>query len=115
MKNEEELYLSTSPTNEECAQIGTSDYYKRASIECSEYIKQLKRIFGQPPLESKFKIKHCPHDFGTYYEVVISFNESNDEESEYAYNVESNVPEYWDEIAKENIKQKIQCTNISMK
>lgn len=104
MKNE--LYLSSSPINEDCAQLGSSNYHYRIYLECNEYIKQLKRMFGEPPIGSRFKIKHCPHDFGTYYEVVIYFDESNEEESEYAYNVESNIPEYWDDIAKENIKQK---------
>ena len=37
------LVLGSSPTDEECVQVGSNNYYEQAKKECSAYIKQLIR------------------------------------------------------------------------
>jgi hypothetical protein len=50
----------------------------------------------------KFKITRNPHDFGEYFDVEAIYD--NEEGTKWAFNVEANTPEYWDEIAKQELK-----------
>jgi hypothetical protein len=101
MRNQ--LSLSTTPTNESCVQVGSEFYWTNSKIECKAFIEQLIRIFGNPPGNAQFKITENPHDFGTYHDVVIEWDESNKQEDKYAYKVEANLPEDWDTIALKTI------------
>jgi hypothetical protein len=56
----------------------------------------LTKTFGEPPAGSNFAIKSNPHDFGSYYEVVVYYNDDNEEAAEFAYMVERNLPETWE-------------------
>lgn len=98
----DELFLSPTPVGEDCAQLGSQDYHSKAKKECSSFINQLKREFGEPPAFSRIRIKQCPHDFGTYLDVVVEFDDENDEATQYAYKLEANLPENWD---KESLKE----------
>ena len=99
----DELYLASAPIGEECAQVGSDDYSERSKKECDAFIKQIIREHGAPPNGAFLKIKHCPHDFGTYLDIVVRFNDENEVATEYAYKVEANLPEYWDEEAKKEL------------
>ena len=98
------LTLGPTPCGEDCAQVGSDNYFERAKFECVVYREQLIRKFGNPPADARFIVKGFPHDFGTYYEVCILFNDDNQAEVDFAYNVESNLPENWDDAAKLLIK-----------
>lgn len=63
-----ELSLGPVPGDEDCAQVGTPDYYDRAGGECRRHIALLRAKFGAEPEGARFRIKCCPHDFGTYLE-----------------------------------------------
>ena len=93
------LNLSPTPIGEDCAQLGAPDYYSVAKKEIIVFISQLIREHGEPPRGARYRITNNPHDFGTYYDLNIEFDDENDEASEYAYKVEGDLPEYWDEIA----------------
>lgn len=102
------LTLGSTPSNEDCAQVGNSDYGIRSKIETTAYKNQLYRIFPEV-LNSKtlsFSIKIFQHDFGSYKEVVINYDDDNEEE----YNnivitkIDKNIPEDWDEEALKEIK-----------
>ena len=97
------LNLSPTPVGEDCAQLGDANYSIRARQECRAFIQQLKREFGEPPAGATFKITQNPHDFGTYLDVDIQFNDEDDAASEYAYKVEANLPEFWDAEAKKEL------------
>jgi hypothetical protein len=56
----------------------------------------LERTFGKPPRGACFGVKSFPHDFGSYYEVVIHFDDDYDEAADFAYEVERNLPETWE-------------------
>lgn len=91
--------IGSTPAGEECAQVGSDNYSHQARIEGKIFIQQLKRQFGEHP-NAYFKLKSFPHDFGSYYEVVVVFNDDNEEACNFAYNVEANTPEFWDDEAK---------------
>lgn len=90
------LNLGPTPLAEDCAQVGEEDYHIRTILECRKYIRQLEHMFGEPmQANCYYRIKSFPHDFGTYHEVVLYFNDEDDKAVEFAYNVEANLPENW--------------------
>lgn len=89
------LNLGSTPGDEPCTQIGDDGYAVKAKGECRRYIEQLIKQFGHPPGQAYFAPKGFSHDFGTYYEVVIWYTEDNQEEINYAFNVENNLPARW--------------------
>lgn len=97
------LNLSPTPLSEPCAQLGEPNYSSQSRKECQAFIGQLKRVFGEPPPGAYFKITSNPHDFGTYRDIDIVFNDEDEVASEYAYQVEANLPEFWDEEAKKEL------------
>lgn len=106
----EYIELSSVPVTESCAQVGADDYHERSLLECRVYRSQLERQF---PISEElgsdvyYKIKSFPHDFGSYREVVIYYNTDNDAAVEYAYKVEGDLPENWDEEAQKLLGQKL--------
>lgn len=49
------LNLAPTPLGEECAQLGDMDYSSRSRKECTAFINQLKREFGEPALGAAVK------------------------------------------------------------
>jgi hypothetical protein len=86
--------LGSAPYGEDCAQVGSEDYYERAKEECSRLIKLMREIHPEVPGGS-YRIKGFSHDFGTYYEVVAVFDDRDDAAIEWAYDAEALVPETW--------------------
>lgn len=96
----EEIYLGPTPCGESCAQVGEDNFRQKATKEMNAYINQLYREFPYAQdLGIVFKKKWSPHDFGEYGEVVMKWNENNQEADEYAYRIDANAPENWDEEA----------------
>ena len=83
------IELGPTPAGEPCVQIGVDNYSVAARIECRRYKQLLEKMF--PTCE--FAVKGFPHDFGSYYEVVVYIDESNPHR---AFNVEKNLPETWE-------------------
>ena len=98
------LTLGPTPAEEPCAQVGTAQYAEKTRSETRAYINQLHRQFGEPPGLSFFKVKRFPHEFGSYHEVVITFDDENEEALAFAYHVENNLPGKWDEQAKAELR-----------
>jgi len=100
------LYLSCTPSAEPCEQVPYKDPEK-AKYECKVFISQLKRQFPEQTNQGLvgFKITLNPHDFGSYHDVIVMFMEDNEESVNAAYHIESNMPEYWDEQAKEQLNK----------
>jgi hypothetical protein len=94
------VYIGSSPAYESCAQLDTEGYPERARKECRVLIGQLVRLFAEPPPGARLAIKSCPHDFGTYYEVICSFDPGDPEAVEYASRCEDGLPEYWDAVSR---------------
>jgi len=99
----EQLELGPVPYDESCAQSGEENFHKRAQKEVQAFVRQLQRQFPELPDGCQFRMISCPHDFGTYYEAVIRFNDNDDIASEFAFRVENEVPANWDEIALQEL------------
>ena len=94
------LDLDTTPVEEQCQQVGPNYDPAKARLEAQTMIAQLQRKFGSPPDGVRFKIKSNPHDFGSYYSIEIIFDGDNESATDYAYKVEGDFPEYWDDESK---------------
>lgn len=102
------MTLSCSPSGEPCAQIGTKGYCYRALVECGAYKAQLARHYETAhgkrlPEDATLDVASKPHDFGTYWEVDVTFEEDSKEAVEAAYWLEANMPETWDDEARTDI------------
>ena len=98
------MEIGSSPYEEDCAQVGSNGYVQRANKELFSYMNQLKRLF--PAAESigiRFRIKWFSHDFGSYGEVCIYWNNENEDADIHAYEIERNLPGKWDEEAKKEL------------
>jgi hypothetical protein len=101
--------IGSTPSDEECAQVGTPDYYRRAKIECTAFKNQLRRHFGDEKRHGCLLVTRAnPHDFGDYYEVVIFFNDKDPKSEVFALKVESETPSNWDDDAKKEIQQALE-------
>ena len=95
------LDLGSAPSDEDCAQLGVDDEYPvRARRECRALINQLQRACGEPPPGARFRIMANPHDFGTYYSVVIDFAPEDEDAVAYAYRCDEESPAQWDRAAR---------------
>jgi hypothetical protein len=99
------ISLGATPGDETCAQVGSPDYAARARAEGRAYVNQLVRKFGPPPEGASLRQKGFPHDYGTYYEVVVSFDDALPEAVAYAFKVEGDLPGHWDRAAKDELLQ----------
>jgi hypothetical protein len=46
----------------------------------------------------------CPHDFGTYYDVAVIYDDESEESQEWMLKVEGELPMNWDEEAIKELK-----------
>ena len=97
------LELGPVPYDEQCEQVGPNYDPSKARRECQVFIRQLERTFGQPPEGAYFKMTANRHDFGTYYEVGVSYNFHDETQCDYAFRVENNTPANWDEQARHEL------------
>ncbi len=96
----EYIELGPVPAGESCAQVSTDNYLATSMRECQVYRRMLARVFPIPEgLPVKFVVRSHPHDFGPYREVSIGFADGNQAAVDFAYQVESALPESWDVVA----------------
>lgn len=92
------LTLGSVPYNENCVQVGDPEYYDKTKKETERYIEQLKARFPEyQEIGVRFVVKSFEHDFGTYHEVVVKFNDSNDIQCAFADFVDQNLPGNWND------------------
>ena len=92
------LVIGSSPCEENCVQTGSENYSARQKKECRLYIEAIRKKLGKEPQGASLELKSFPHDFGTYTEVVCSFDTDIEESREYAYKCESDSPATWGEV-----------------
>jgi hypothetical protein len=92
----DELSIAPTPVNESCEQLGRNYDPVKARAECRAFLNQLRRQFGEPPEGAELRLKANAHDFGTYYDVIVTFPDDDRTAIEYALKLEGNTPEYWD-------------------
>jgi len=95
IRDYEYIELGPVPAGEDCVQVGDPEYNALARNECLRYIELLLQKFPTDNTNNFFSIKKFTHDFGSYYEVVCNFDSSDIDSVDFAYHVESNLPETW--------------------
>jgi hypothetical protein len=96
------LDLSPTPVGEPCAMVEpTGDYLQRMKAECRAFVHQLERTFPQA-IEAgcSFRVKSNPHEFGSYLEVQVRFDDEDEVQTEWAFMIENDLPELWDDQAR---------------
>ena len=94
------LYLGPNPCEEECARM---DDYSAHSAEVRKYAQLLKDRFLNTPEGAWIGVKREDgSDYGSYYEAVVYYLEGDEEASDFAFFVESNLPATWTDDAKLN-------------
>jgi hypothetical protein len=70
------------------AQVGDPEYFRKNKIEMSYLLELVKSKFPVPEelssLECYFSVKSFPHDFGTYHEIVLYYDDTVIDEWEYS-------------------------------
>ncbi len=89
------INIGSVPLDEPCVQVGVDKYRYKATKECERFIKDLKKLFGNPPPKAELAIKEFPHDFGTYLDVVCYYDDEDEESTVYCHLVEADTPERW--------------------
>lgn len=100
------LEIGPAPADEEPQQCNArnSDYTK-VRQECGVYRAQLLRMFGNPPPETDLVVQFTRDGDHGYYEVAVKWHDPNRTAVEYAYNMENNAPQYWDEMALKELAE----------
>ena len=91
--------IGSSPANEPCAQVGTEDYAQKARAECQRFLELIRTNMGEEPGSARLSIKANSHDFGTYYEVVCYYDDTDEEATRYAVRCRDDQPAEWGEDA----------------
>ena len=97
MTGTDKVYLGPAPAEEECAQLGSDDYDRRARAECREYIAAIIAVCGEPPAGARLKVEAQAHDFGSYYEVVCQYDDQDPAAGDYAARCDERAPQHWPE------------------
>jgi hypothetical protein len=103
----EKLEIGSAPHAEKCEQLGPNYDERKARIEINAFRDQLIRMFGQPPAGASFFISRNYHDFGTYLELGVKYNEDNEKAEAYAFKLEGGAPEHWDAEAKAELAREM--------
>lgn len=98
------MLLAAVPVGEECEQVGEGYRRDHAIAECQAFIRQLQRIHGEPPKGAALIVKANAHDFGVYHEVAVLYDPNDEKSIDYAFHLERNLPEFWDEEARRELK-----------
>lgn len=98
------LELGPVPSEESCQQVGTKSYDAIAArAECVAFKNQIIRVCGPEPDGVRIIVKSNPHDFGSYYEVAVRYDDSDQESIDYAFRVESTDIPNWDDQARKEL------------
>jgi len=105
------IEIGFSPSEEDCAQVGAEDYRERSRKEMKAFRSQILRHYPIPhELQEQGKAgiqtSSVSHDFGSYRELVLSFDGACEEAWKWAMLVEED-PECamrtWDHEAQREL------------
>ena len=93
------IELGSSPCEEDCVQVSKEgDYVSAMRAECQRYLALIRAKCGEEVGKARLAVKGFPHDFGTYYEVVCYFDDTDEEGAGYAFRCEAHAPATWDDV-----------------
>ncbi len=95
------MHIGPVPAEENAAQVGSSDYDEQSRRECRTFQHMLERRYPIPKdTPATLVVLSFPHEFGSYREVCVRYDESHPEAVEYAFELEGDTPAEWDAIAR---------------
>lgn len=89
------MTLGPTPSAEECIGVGDPLYHTAGREEVKRFRQMLEAMYPEPPYGAYFAVKSFPHDFGTYRDVCVIFDDDDEEATAFAYHLEANTPETW--------------------
>ena len=87
--------IGSSPSDQDCVQVGSEDYNHLARKECLRFIDVIRKKCGKEVGSARLSIMSNAHDFGSYLDVVCYYDDQDEAGAEYAYMVEANAPTTW--------------------
>lgn len=95
------MNIGPVPCEENAAQVGRPDYDERSRLECTVFKRMLERLHPIPvECPATLVIKSFAHDFGTYREVCVRYDDTDADATNYAFLLEGDTPAQWDAIAR---------------
>jgi len=96
------LFIDTTPTEEQCAQVGEQDYHSKARAEAKRMLAQIDKHYPLPEGATMgyTTIATEQHDFGAYFQVKIVFDDECELSTNWAYSIEGDemgALRYWDD------------------
>lgn len=88
--------IGGTPADESCAGV---DHVIEMRAECKRFKALLEKVFEPLMKETGiyFGIKGNPHDFGTYYEVCVYFDDEDANQLDAMLFVEDKAPDTWND------------------
>lgn len=104
MRDQFEL-ATTVPHDESCVQLGSENYEKFSMLEAQTLREQIFRKVGNPPAGCRINIIRCPHDFGTYLDLAVIYDDESEENVKWMLECESKIPFNWDEESLKKLRE----------
>ncbi len=100
------LSIGGNPAEEPCVQLGHNEFdtYTLNRFETNVFSRQLDRAFPDQPGGTYFRVKANHHEFGTYFDVEVVYDNEDEESEDYALKVEGCTPANWDAEAKAELE-----------
>jgi primosomal replication protein N len=90
------LEIGPTPADEPCVQIGEDDYMLRSRAECRRFAALIERAYPG----ACAVVRANRHDYGTYYEVNVSYDDDNEDQTYQAFLIADTVPATWAELER---------------
>jgi hypothetical protein len=87
------MTLGSVPYEEDCIQMGKDGQRE----ECRKFVHMLREKFVNIPEQASFSVKSNPYEYDCYYEAAVNWNDDDEESTQFALFVESNIPARWDD------------------
>ena len=100
------LYIGESPAEEPCAQLGSTEYNRRAFREIQAYRRQILRYYPIRSASCELISKSCPHDFGAYQALFAQYDPESEAATQWAFDIEGDelgVLSNWDAEARKEL------------
>ena len=87
------MTLGSVPYEEDCIQMGKEGQKE----ECRKFVNMLREKFINIPEWASFSVKSNPYEYDCYYEAAVNWNDEDEESTQFAFFVETNIPARWDD------------------
>jgi hypothetical protein len=91
------ISIGCTPAGEDCVQVSSTEYYMDKMLaECNKYKEMLQAKFADCT-KVTIAVKTFSHDFGSYAEVIVKYENTDNEALAQAIHIENNSPMNWND------------------